>query len=99
MPVDSEGFGFDAVLATWEDDDAQKLEMCMTDIAVQVILTGEVQYREGTLRQHRWRVQRKVEATRLAQARDRSSSIDELEQWSQPGLAQADRIDPAIKST
>src|SRR5207302_5271841 len=55
------GFGSEAVLATWQDDDAQKLEMRMTDIAVEVILTAEIQYRESALRQYQWRVQRKAE--------------------------------------
>lgn len=37
-----------------------------------------------------------VEQIRLAMARDSSSSMDEVEQWSKWALAQADRIDPAI---
>ena len=32
----------EASVATWQDDDAQKLEVKMTDIAVQVILTAEI---------------------------------------------------------
>lgn len=139
------GWGSEAVLASWQDDDAQNLEMRMTDIVIQVILTAEVHYRESALRQYQWRVQRKaeleeeelkrkleaeraekerqkrieqgrinrllrdatafqqagairqyVEAIRLGQPRDRTSPSDELEQWSQWALAQADRIDPAI---
>jgi hypothetical protein len=138
-------YGSDTVLATWEDDDPQKLETRMTDIAIHVILAAEIQYREGALQHHQWRIQRKaeleeeerkrkleaeraekerlkrieqgrinrllkdaaafqqageirkyVEAIRLAQTRDRSSSMDEFERWSQWALAQADRIDPAI---
>ena len=117
----------------------------MTDIAIQVILTAEIQYRESALRQYQWRVQRKaeleeeerkrkleaelaekerqkrieqgrvdrllrdaaafhqagtirkyVEAIRSTQARESASSPNEVEQWSQWALAQADRIDPAI---
>jgi hypothetical protein len=48
-------------LATWEDDDAQKLEARMTDVAIQVILAAEIEYREGALRHHQWRIQRKAE--------------------------------------
>ena len=118
--------------------------MRMTDVAVQAILTAEIQYRENALRQYQWRVRRKaeleeeqrkrkleaeraekerkkrieqarinrllgdaaafqqageirkyVEAIRQAQALD-GSSIEEVEQWSQWALAQADRIDPAL---
>jgi hypothetical protein len=138
-------FGSEEVLATWQDDDAHKLETRMTDIAVQLILTAEIEYREHALHQHQWRITRKaeleaeerkrkleaeraekerqkrieqgrinrllrdaaafqqageirkyVEAIRQARALDSSSSIDELKQWSQWALAQADRIDPAI---
>jgi hypothetical protein len=55
------GFGSEEVVATWQDDDAQKLETRMTEIAVQVILTVEVRYREGALHQYEWRVRRKAE--------------------------------------
>jgi len=138
-------FGSEEVIATWQDDDAQKLEVRVTDIAVQLILTAEIQYRENALHHYQWRIKRKaeleeeerkrkleaeraekerqkrieqgrinrllkdaaafqqageirkyVEAIRLAHTCDRSSSIDELERWSQWALAQADRIDPAI---
>jgi hypothetical protein len=139
------GFGSETVLASWQDEDAQKLEMHMTDVAVRVILTAELQYREHSLRQYEWRVQRKaelaeeqrkrkleaeraekerqkrveqarinrllrdaaafqqageirkyVEVIRLAMARDNSSPMDEVNQWSKWALAQADRIDPTI---
>jgi len=139
------GWGAEEALSVWHDDDAQKLEARMTDIAVQLILTAEIQYRENALRQYQWRVQRKaeieeeerkrkleaeraererqkrieqarvdrllrdaaafhqagtirkyVEAIRLTQARDSFPAPDEVEQWSEWALAQADRIDPAI---
>jgi hypothetical protein len=139
------GLGSETVLAFWQDEDARKLEMHMTDVAVQTILTAEIQYRESALRQYQWRVRRKaeleeeqrkrkleaeraekerkkrieqarinrllgdaaafqqageirkyVEVIRLAMARDSSSSMEEVEEWSKWALAQADRIDPAI---
>jgi len=55
LPILS-GWGSESVLTSWQDDNAQKLESRMTDIAVQVILTAEIHYREGTLRQYEWRV-------------------------------------------
>lgn len=54
-------FGSEEVLATWQDDDAQKLETRMTDIAVQLILTAEIQYREHALHHYQWRIKRKAE--------------------------------------
>jgi hypothetical protein len=129
----------------WQDDDAAKLEKHITEIAVQIILTAEIQCREKALHQHQWRVERKaqleekerqlkleaeraeqerqkrieqakidrllrdaaafqqageirkyVEAIRIAQQFNVTSSTEEFERWSQWALAQADRIDPAI---
>ncbi len=137
--------GSEEVLATWQDDDVQKLEKRMTDIAIQLILTAEIKYRESVVHGYQWRIKRKaeleeeqrkrklegeraekerqkrieqgrinrllrdaaafqqageirkyVEAIELTASRDGSSSIEEVEQWSQWALAQADRIDPAI---
>jgi hypothetical protein len=137
-------FGSEEVLATWQDDDVQKIETRMTDIAVQLILTAEIQYREHAVHHYQWlnkrkaeleeeerkrkleaeraqrerqkrieqgrinrllrdaaafqqagEIRRYVEAIRQARALD-GSSIEEVEQWSQWALAQADRIDPAL---
>jgi len=138
------GWGSEEVLATWQDDDATKLEARMTDVCVQLILTAEIKYRENALHQYQWRIKRKaeveeeqrkrkleaeraekerqkrieqgrinrllrdaaafqqageirkyVEAIRLSQALNTTSSMDEMERWRQWALAQAERIDPA----
>ena len=117
----------------------------MTEVAVEIVLTAEIRYREKAIHQYQWRVERKaeleeegrqrkleaeraekeqrkrieqaridrllrdaaafqqageirkyVEAIRLAQSRNRTTSSQEFERWSQWALAQADRIDPAI---
>ena len=49
------------VLARRQDDDVQKLDTRMTDIALQVILPAEIKYRENALHQHPWRIKRKAE--------------------------------------
>jgi hypothetical protein len=139
------GWGSEEVLATWQGDDLQKLEAHMTDIAIQLILTAEIKYRENVLHGYQWRIKRKaeveeeqrkrkleaeraekerqkrieqgrvdrllrdaaafqqageirkyVESIKLTLTRDGSSSCEEVEQWSQWALAQADRIDPAV---
>jgi len=78
--------------ATWQDDDGSKLEARMTEIAVELILTAELQYREGAIHQYEWRVkrrteleekerQRKIEAERAERARLRrmeQARIDRL---------------------
>jgi hypothetical protein len=53
--------GSEEVLATWQDDDVQKIENRMTDIAVQLILTAEIQYREHALHHYQWLIKRKAE--------------------------------------
>ncbi|MGC2109482.1 MAG: hypothetical protein WA655_08185 [Candidatus Korobacteraceae bacterium] len=55
------GWGSEQSMVAWQDEDDQKLESRMTDIAIQVILTAEIEYRDSALRQHEWRVQRKAE--------------------------------------
>jgi len=55
------GWGSEEVLATWQDDDVQKLEARMTDIAIQLILTAEIKYRENVLHGYQWRIKRKAE--------------------------------------
>ena len=52
MLIYPEGWGSEEVPATWQDDDVQKLEAHMTDIAVQVIVTAEIKYRENALHQY-----------------------------------------------
>jgi hypothetical protein len=55
------GWGSEEVLASWQDDDAQKLETRITDICVELILTAELKYRENAAHQYQWRLQRKAE--------------------------------------
>jgi hypothetical protein len=56
-----QSLGSESVRIAWQDDDHGKLETRVTEIAVQIILTAELQYREGTVRSYEWRVQRKAE--------------------------------------
>jgi hypothetical protein len=51
----------------------------MTEIAVQIILTAEVQYREGTVRSYEWRVQRKAEMEEEERERKRQAERAERE--------------------
>lgn len=140
-----QSIGSEEVRNVWQDDEQGKVETRITEIAVEVILTAELQYREGTVRSYEWRVQRKaeleeeererkrqaeraererqkrleqaridrllksaaafqqagairkyVEAIRATQTANAVCSSDELEQWSQWALAEAERIDPVF---
>lgn len=81
------GFGSETVLAFWQDEDAQKLEMHMTDVAVQTILTAEIQYRENALRQYQWRVRRKAELEE--EERKRKLEAERAEKERQKRIEQA----------
>jgi hypothetical protein len=54
--VTSRDYHPESVLKTWRDDSAGKLEMKLTEIAVEVVLTAETEYRQGAIRQHEWRI-------------------------------------------
>lgn len=81
------GFGSETVLAFWKDEDSQKLEMHMTDVAVQTILTAEIQYRENALRQYQWRVRRKAELEE--EERKRKLEAERAEKERQKRIEQA----------
>jgi hypothetical protein len=81
------GFGSETVLAFWQDEDAQKLEMQMTALAVQIILTAEIQYRENSLHQYQWRVQRKTELEE--EQRKRKLEAERAEKERQKRIEQA----------
>lgn len=53
----------------WEDADARKIENDIEEIAVRLILAAEIQYREGRVSSHKWRLTRRaqiIEEDRLA---------------------------------
>jgi hypothetical protein len=79
-------FGSEEVLTTWQDDDAQKLETRMTDIAVQLILTSEIQYRENALHHYQWRIKRKAELEE--EERKRKLEVERAEKERQKRIEQ-----------
>jgi len=87
--------GSENIRIAWQDDDQGKLETRMTEIAVQIILTAELQYREGTVRSYEWRVQRKGELEE--EERERKRQAERAERERQKRLEQA-RIDRLLKS-
>ena len=54
------GYGGNTERASWEDNDTM-LEAHIGEIAVEVIVTAELQHREHCVRLHDWRVERKAE--------------------------------------
>lgn len=83
-------YGSDKVRREWADEADRKLEACLTEVAVEVVVTAELTYREQVLRQHQHRAERKAaleEAERKARA-----EAERQERERQERLAQA-RID------
>ena len=51
----------DSERMSWQDEDEKPLEHHLTEITIEIVLTAERQYREGAVRQHEWRVERKAQ--------------------------------------
>lgn len=81
-------------ISTWQDNDESKLEALMTEIAVEVVLTAERQYRDGKLREYEWRVKRKAELEE--QERQRQIAAEKAAKERQRQIEQA-RIDRLLK--
>ena len=73
--------------STWQDDDVQKLEAHMTDIAIQLILTAEIKYRENVVHGYQWRIKRKAELEE--EQRKRKVEAERAEKERQKRLEQA----------
>jgi hypothetical protein len=71
------------------------LETRITEIAIQIILAAELQYREGVIRGYEWLVQRKAELEE--EERERNRQAERAERERQKRLEQA-RIDRLLKS-
>jgi hypothetical protein len=87
--------GSENIRTAWQDDEQGKLEARVTEISVQIILTAELQYREGAVRSYEWRVQRKAELEE--EERERKRQAERAERERQKRLEQA-RIDRLLKS-
>jgi hypothetical protein len=87
--------GWENVRTAWRDDEQGKLEARITEIAVEIILTAELQYREGKIRNYEWRVQRKAEGEE--EEREKKRQAERAERERQKRLEQA-RIDRLLKS-
>jgi len=73
----------------WQDDETP-LENRIAEVAVEVVVTAEVQYREHCMRLYEWRIQRKAELE--AEQRRREAEAERKRQEHEAALAKA-RID------
>jgi hypothetical protein len=86
------GWGSEEVLATWQDDDVQKLEAHMTDIAILLILAAEIKYRENVLHSYQWRIKRKAELGEEQRKRNLESERAEKERQKRIEQARVNRL-------
>ena len=89
-----ESINSEKVRVTWQDDETGKLEARITDIAVELVSTAELQHRESAVRQYQWRVERK--AALEEEGRKRKLEAERAERERQRRLEQA-RIDRLLK--
>jgi hypothetical protein len=89
-----EGINSEKERVIWQDDETGKLEVRITDIAVELVLTAELQHRESAVRRYQWRVERKAELEE--ERRKRKVEAERAERERQRRLEQA-RIDRLLK--
>lgn len=88
------GLGSEKERVIWQDDDTSKLETRITEIAVELVLTAELQHRESAVRHHQWRVERKAQLEE--DERQRKLEAERAERERRKRLEQA-RIDRLLK--
>jgi hypothetical protein len=76
----------------WQDDDTGKLDTRITEIAVELILTAELQHREGAVRRHQWRVERKAQLEEEERQRQLEAARAERERRKRLEQARIDRL-------
>ena len=89
-----EGPNTETALRAWQDCDGGKLETQMTEVAIEVVLTAEIRYRERAIHQYQWRVERKAELEE--EERQRKLEAERAEKERQKRIEQA-RIDRLLR--
>jgi len=84
------GYDREQEQASWQDGESGRLEHFIQEIALEVVTSAEISYREGCFRAFEWRVRRKAQLEE--QARDHQLQMDREERERQQELQQA-RID------
>ena len=84
--------GRDDARAIWEDDDQGRIEGRLTAIAVEVLVSGEIEYREGVLANHRWRIERKRAMEQEARRKKEEAERRERERQAAIQKARVERL-------
>jgi hypothetical protein len=89
-----EGPHTETPLRAWQDSNGVKLETQMTEVAIEIVLTAEIRYRERAVHQYQWRVERKAEL--VEEERQRKLEFERAEKERQKRIEQA-RIDRLLR--
>ncbi len=90
-----ESLGSDKERVSWQDDGGSRLESRLAEIAIQLILTAELQHRESAVRRYQWRVERKAQLEE--EERERKLKAERAERERRKRLEQA-RIERLLKA-
>jgi hypothetical protein len=82
----------DQIRASWQDGEGGRLESFVGDIAVEVVMTAEVSYRESRVREFEWRVQRKAQLKEETRQHQLRLEREERELRQQLEQARIDRL-------
>lgn len=77
---------------SWEDQEKTKLESHLTDIVVELIVSGERQYRENQQRHYEWMVERKANLIENIRKRKEEAERQERERQAALEKARVDRL-------
>jgi hypothetical protein len=87
-----EGPNTETALRAWQDSDGVKLERQMTEVAVEIVPTAEIRYRERAIHQYQWRVERKAELEEQECQRKLEAERAEKERQKRIEQARIDRL-------
>ena len=84
--------GSERVRKSWEDSGQTAIEQHITDIVIDLIVDGEVQYRESVEYRYQWLVKRKAELEEQARREKEEEERQERERILQEQKARVDRL-------
>ena len=90
-----ESLGSDKERVSWRDEEGSRLESRLAEIAIQLILTAELQHRESAIRRYQWRVERKAQLEE--EERERKLKAERAERERRKRLERA-RIERLLKA-
>jgi hypothetical protein len=77
---------------TWQDDENGKVESRLGEIAVQLIMTAEILYRERAISQYSWRIERKAQLEEEERQRQVAAERAEMERRKRTEQNRVDRL-------